>query len=438
VGAYADTRAIFSLPSDVYTVCVAEKDKVTNCVDVDLTNDTSITLKLTEVPPTIPYVELKPSLTPVVEAGLPQNQAELRLKIPVAIETYVDPKGTAEIMVTNNADIDLADYQVKIVIDQSMDDFWVPMSIPDADVYFEDASGNPLYYWKEKIDKTNRVAILWVKVPSLPAKTCAIIYMKFGKVTPPSGYHNPDQVFEFFEDFTTDPNTNGKWEVYRYSDDTAREFVYDSANRRVYLTKAVNNKGCFAFLKKNGVLLDCPEPGFIVRTRGGAGGGTGADGWAFGFHKDPSPYQTHGKAASGGAIGLAAYDGANNVQSKGYAVEFDNYKGDYDPSANHIALVDTLTTIEPETHHAYYNTTKANEDKATHDIEIRVYNGVKVFIDGEKYIEHSLTFDKTYKKMGFGAGTGGQNNKHWIQDYVIITKYVEPEPTVEITNITIS
>ena len=265
--------------------------------------------------------------------------------------------------------------------------------------------------------------------PSVEVETeKATIYIYYGK-SDATTTSDPDATFEFYEDFTSDPNTNGKWEVYRSVNDVANEFVYDSANRRVYLTKAVDNKGCFAFLKKNGSLLDCPEPGFAIKTRGGGGGGDGADGWAIGFYKDATPYQTYGRCSRGGSLGLAAYDGSANHQSKGYAVEFDNYQNPFDPTANHNALVDTLTTINPETHHVRKDTNIANEDNATHTIEIYVYNGVKLVVDGSQHFSISLTLDKTYKKLGFGAGTGGLNNNHWIQDYVIIRKYIDPEPS---------
>jgi len=89
VGAYADTRAIFSLPSDVYTVCVAERDKMTRCQDIDLTKDTSITLKHSELQLPIPYVELKPSLAPLIEAGSPPTIA-LNPKIPATIEINIE------------------------------------------------------------------------------------------------------------------------------------------------------------------------------------------------------------------------------------------------------------------------------------------------------------------------------------------------------------
>ena len=107
VGAYADTRAIFSLPSDVYTVCAAEKDKVTSCIDVNLTKDTSITLTPIEVVAGIPYVKLEPELTPVIETELlptttlkpeltPTIETELlssttlRSEIPVTIEISIE------------------------------------------------------------------------------------------------------------------------------------------------------------------------------------------------------------------------------------------------------------------------------------------------------------------------------------------------------------
>ena len=298
-----------------------------------------------------------------------------------------------------------------------------------GDVRFTGSDGETLLDdWIEELVEGD-YAVFWVEVPSIPASPdTAMIYIYYGKGDATS-ISDGDATFEFFDDFSSDPNTSGKWEIYRHANDTANEFVYEPANKRVYLTKAVDRRGSFAFLKKNGVLLDCPEPGFAVKTRGGGGGGTGADGWALGFYKDPSPYQTYGRCSRGGKFGLAAYDGSSDVQSKCYAVEFDNSMNLFDATDNHNALVDTLTTITPETHHTRYDTNIANEDNITHDIEIYVYDFAKLVVDGVEHFSHSISFDKTYTKMGFGGATGAANNNHWIQDYVMVRKYVDPEPS---------
>ena len=70
--------------------------------------------------------------------------------------------------ITEQAGQDLSDYQVKIVLDSSWDG-WDKVSPTGSDIFFLDEYGNPLYFWIEKFDKTNYLAILWVKLPELLA-----------------------------------------------------------------------------------------------------------------------------------------------------------------------------------------------------------------------------------------------------------------------------
>jgi len=44
MGGFVDTRAIFELPPDTYTVCVAEEGKVTKCQTITLTTDKKLIL----------------------------------------------------------------------------------------------------------------------------------------------------------------------------------------------------------------------------------------------------------------------------------------------------------------------------------------------------------------------------------------------------------
>jgi hypothetical protein len=295
-----------------------------------------------------------------------------------------------------------------------------------GDIRFTDSDGITLLnYWIEGPINSSNTRI-WVKVPNIPANSIKKIYLYYGNPDATS-LSNPDATFVFFEDFSSDPNTNGKWEIYRYSADTANEFVYDPANRRVYLTKAATNKGAIAFFKD----VNTPDS-FRLITYGGAGGGTGADGWAFGFFKDISPYRTYGRCDYGGSFGLMASDGTNRYISKGFAIEFDNYQNTGDPSANHNALVDT-SVAAPYNHIRYVNTNIANEDNTTHRIEIKVSDQkTQLLIDDTVYIDYTYTYTKTYRAIGFGAGTGGATNNHWIEKCVILANWTYPEPTVKI------
>jgi len=308
--------------------------------------------------------------------------------------------------------------QVKVSSSISSE-FWNLVRSDGYDIRPFDDLFNQLYFWVEKFDYDNQSAIIWIRLPANSKE----LNIAFGNEQAyDSVYHDPDNVFLFFEDFMTDPNTNDKWEIYRSSNDSSNEFVYDSTRKRVYLTKAVFYKGCFAFFKD----VQLPDT-FRLITYGGGGGGNGADGWAFGFFKDIEPYRTYGRSTSGGSFGLGAYNGSSRYISKGYAIEFDNYQNDLDPSANHNALVDTFNTVDPEKHYCRKDTNVANEDNATHKIDIRVNSElVELYVDGTLHFSCSVTLDRTYKYAGFGAGTGGKDNNHWIQTYVLLFELIDP------------
>jgi len=113
------------------------------------------------------------------------------------------------ITITERSGSDLTDYSVKITLDETWDG-WDSV-IDGSDIYFLDDQGNPLYYWIEKFDPVNKHAVIWVKIPFLPANTSITIYMHYGEENPYSSYHDPEQVFLFFDDFNT-LDTN-KWVV---------------------------------------------------------------------------------------------------------------------------------------------------------------------------------------------------------------------------------
>lgn len=276
-------------------------------------------------------------------------------------------------------------------------------------------------------------------------------YIRVARITQTRGesiyfyYGNPDAIsrsngtatFIFFEDFTSNPNVNGNWIIYRYANDFSNEFSWDPANRRLFLVRAVRGRGVMAFFRNvtSGSYLNMPER-FIAVFYGRAGGGTGADGFAFAFFKDPSPYEKYGRAGAGGSIGLVATDaGGNTYVSDGYAVEFDNFlNSPGDPSSNHNALVRTNIPTS-YVHLAYVNTRVGNEDNIPHRYEVLV-DSVKGFV--QLKIDDSLTYgftyagflNSTYKAGGFSSATGYDYNNHLIERFVYIRAYTFPEPYV--------
>ena len=152
---------------------------------------------------------------------------------------------------------------------------------------------------------------------------------------------------------------------------------------------------------------------FSIQFRYRAGGGTGADGLAFMFYKtkDYTP-------GYGGSLAFAPGVGS----APGYGVEFDNYDSGFDPSANHIALIeDTFLN-----HLAYVNDSRT-EDNQWHQVKVTVYsNYVRVEVDGDYLITWGGEINRTFDGIGFCAATGGASNWHIIDDVHI--SVVMPPP----------
>ena len=83
-----------------------------------------------------------------------------------------------QITITNNNDDDLTDYQVKIELDSNNFDFDY-VNYDGSDIRFVDENNNLLYYWIESFDKTNSQAVIWVKIPLLPANSDTTIYLYY-------------------------------------------------------------------------------------------------------------------------------------------------------------------------------------------------------------------------------------------------------------------
>jgi len=114
------------------------------------------------------------------------------------------------VTITNNTSTDLTDYQVRIELDSSNFDF-SKANADGSDIRFAADDGETLLaYWIEKWDSSNEQAVIWVKVPSIPAGGSTTIYLYYGNPQAQSE-SDPEQVFEFFDDFEGDSLDTNKW-----------------------------------------------------------------------------------------------------------------------------------------------------------------------------------------------------------------------------------
>lgn len=104
------------------------------------------------------------------------------------------------IKILENSGNKLENYVIKILLDSSWDG-WSNTTQSGDDIHFMDGGRSPLFFWIEKWDYLNQKAIIWVRVPEIPANDVIKIYLRHGLKNPYRFFSNPRKVFDFFDDF---------------------------------------------------------------------------------------------------------------------------------------------------------------------------------------------------------------------------------------------
>jgi len=114
------------------------------------------------------------------------------------------------ITITEQSGSTLTDYQVRIELNSSNFDF-SKANADGSDIRFTADDGETLLpYWIEKWDNANQQAVIWVKVPSIPANSDVTIYMYYGNGEA-EDESDGEAVFEFFDDFEETSLDANKW-----------------------------------------------------------------------------------------------------------------------------------------------------------------------------------------------------------------------------------
>jgi len=305
--------------------------------------------------------------------------------MPTLAQTYYIPGIATPIDVKENSGNNLTDYQVMIQLTSSWDG-WSYVKSDGSDIYFTDSSGNPLYFWFESWDYTNKNAIIWVKIPSIPANSTVRIYLHYAGINPYSSYRNGDNVFIFFDDFRgqTSLNTN-KWITINtptLTFSTNGVEISGSANGGIRSKNAISISGKYRF---------------VAKTYHKSFGTYDND-----FYLDPTAI-TSGDPWNDANFVRWTYKSSGNLYKKvsGTGTVLASYTFNLNTWYTTAIITDGSTYIQG------------------------VVNGAKVY---ESTTNEGLLINPPYVYLKVSSSTPGD----MIVSYFYVTKYVSPEPTITI------
>lgn len=288
------------------------------------------------------------------------------------------------ITITNELEEELINYQIKITLDSTNFDF--TKAKPNGeDIRFYSSDGWELSYWIEKWDSVSGEAVVWVKVPYIPAESSTQIYMYYGDPNLES-MSCGGCVFEFFDDFES---WNG-WTKYRSG-------IVEQSDERFY-------EGDYSSKKRD----YCDPHGAYKRI--GWGTELGRDiAMEFYVNRDSNSWRCWADI-----VGLIDNDG------NGYGWIY-NHAGDY-------VGIDKRTLYSPTVISKTSSIDK--QDEWVKGVLILMSDGrivSKLIVDDHEYSASKV--DISYYSFTRVYIFGGHD--YWV-DLIFIRKYVEPEPEVSV------
>lgn len=133
-------------------------------------------------------------------------------------------------------------YQIRIILNNSNFNFSHTKS-DGSDIRFLDSKKKSLLnYWIEKWDYTNQQAIIWVKIPFIPAFDSINIYLVYGNQDLNSD-SNGDNVFEFFDDFNSPILDTRKWQAWASNISISNSIITTWGGNQNLFAKNITNGG---------------------------------------------------------------------------------------------------------------------------------------------------------------------------------------------------
>jgi len=219
---------------------------------------------------------------------------------------------------------------------------------------------------------------------------------------------SPALTLVFFDDFSTDPNTNGQWTVHRNAGDLSSEAVWDSTRQAWALTRARENRGVAVFANYE-LTATTWRVEFSYRAGNLGGLQGGGDGFVLMFYKNKAAYGTPAGGAEKG------FELSNGSSVPGYGLQFDNYiQGCDPPPTDYYALIqdDVCTFLGGQE----YDWIGAND---WHRVRIGFVEGaIRISIDKATFLDTQLADpDYSFSGIGFGAGTGSAYGDYEIDNF---------------------
>ena len=227
----------------------------------------------------------------------------------------------------------------------------------------------------------------------------------------------PIYTLAFSDDFSTNPNRNGQWTVFRRQGDPNREGSWDPIEQVWYLTRQHPQDLATAAFANYELTATSWKVDFKYLVDNGPRGG---DGFVFMFYKDKSAYERHVRPAAGQYMAFQTTnpDYSNNPV-RGYGLEFDtSYNALCDAlNENYVAIVQDVICESA----LIYRPFNKIDDGVWHSVEFSFKNGhFACTIDGSTVFCATISDpDYSHTGIGVGAATGYYTSDQMIDDFEI-------------------
>jgi hypothetical protein len=219
----------------------------------------------------------------------------------------------------------------------------------------------------------------------------------------------------FSDDFSTDPNSNGNWTVFRALNDPTREGYWDPTQQVWYLTTHWIGLATAAFANYELTATSWKVDFKYLVDHGFKRGG---DGFVFMFYKDKSAYRVRPADGQYMAFETLNRDFTTNPVP-GYGLEFDTYYNTQcDPlPVNYVAIVKDVICESAQVYRPF----KKIGDNVWHSVEFTFKNGLLACtIDGSPVLRATISDpDYSHAGIGFGAATANAVSNQAIDDFEI-------------------